>query len=260
MQDSRPDHTAKRLIIVTRPAPDGPSLIQSLAEIGEDAHFAPVMDIAPNDVAVDMTNVTSLAFTSANGVRAFAEKSDRRELPVFAVGPATAKAAATAGFTNVNAADGDVRALARLISSAPIFQPQTTGTVLHVAGVHRAGDLCALLQEHGISSRREVIYEATARERISPQTLSAIDNALSEQREVLALFYSARSAQLFIAQTQAAGASDRFKKIAAVCLKAPIGEAASIADWSRIVIADEINDAEDPFIKLITRGIHAAAP
>ena len=53
---------------------------------------APVRDLRP---------YRALAFTSANGVRAFAGKSTERNLPAYAVGERTAVALRAAGFTPV---------------------------------------------------------------------------------------------------------------------------------------------------------------
>jgi uroporphyrinogen-III synthase len=65
---------------------------------------------------IDLTHVAALAFTSVNGVEAFARLSAERRSPVFAVGDRTARAAREAGFADVVSADGDVEALAALIA------------------------------------------------------------------------------------------------------------------------------------------------
>ena len=60
----------------------------------------------------------ALAFTSVNGVAAFAALTPRRDRPVFAVGDATAQAAHDAGFADVLSASGDLRDLARHLQTA----------------------------------------------------------------------------------------------------------------------------------------------
>ena len=59
--------------------------------------------------------MTSLVFTSANGVAAFAALTPDRALPVFTVGDATAEAARAAGFAAVRSAGGDIGMLAALL-------------------------------------------------------------------------------------------------------------------------------------------------
>jgi uroporphyrinogen-III synthase len=59
-----------------------------------------------------VSGVGALAFTSVNGVEAFAARSAWRETRVFAVGAATAAAARAAGFADIVSSEGGVTALA----------------------------------------------------------------------------------------------------------------------------------------------------
>ena len=75
----------------------------------------PLTRIAPTTTALKLPFATdALLFTSANGVRALAALTPRRDLPALCVGPATAAAARQAGFVNCFEAAGDARALADL--------------------------------------------------------------------------------------------------------------------------------------------------
>ena len=51
---------------------------------------APVLDFHPTDAPLPKGPFDALVFTSANGVAAFAGRDAGRDLPVFAVGGATA--------------------------------------------------------------------------------------------------------------------------------------------------------------------------
>jgi uroporphyrinogen-III synthase len=110
------------------------------------------------DVSVDLTGVAALAFTSANGVRAFADLSGERSIRVFAVGAATAQAARAAGFKLVLSADGDVDALAEGIAQR---RGELRGAVLHPGAADPAGDLVGALERHAMPARRLVLYETT---------------------------------------------------------------------------------------------------
>lgn len=89
--------------------------------------------------APDLTGVAALAFTSRNGVEAFAALSDDLSRPVFAVGDATAEAARAAGFASVRSAAGALADLARLLEEA---EP---GPILAPGALEPSGDLPALL-------------------------------------------------------------------------------------------------------------------
>jgi len=114
---------------------------------------APVLIVHAIAADIDLAGVAALAFTSAAGVRAFADAAPRRDLPVFAVGGATAEAARAAGFAHVLASKGDVEALAEVIAAA------RPSLVLAPTALEPAADLPALLAARGVKARSVVLYE-----------------------------------------------------------------------------------------------------
>jgi uroporphyrinogen-III synthase len=106
--------------------------------------------------AIDLGGVGALAFTSANGVEAFAALSPARSLRVFTVGDATATAARAAGFADVASAQGDADALIRLIAGEG---ERIRGDVLYPAAAEPARDLIGPLAGQGVSVRQVAVYE-----------------------------------------------------------------------------------------------------
>jgi uroporphyrinogen-III synthase len=98
----------------------------------------------------------ALAFTSANGVRAFARLSERRDVPVFCVGGRTTEAARDAGFANAVSADGDVAALIDLIESRTL----TSVRLLHSGNETSRGDLAGTLTSRGRTAAFVPTYRA----------------------------------------------------------------------------------------------------
>lgn len=228
-------------VIVTRPSPDAERFAQQLSHIGADPILSPVMAILPRDVALDLEKIGALAFTSTNGVRAFASLSALRRHEVYAVGDATAEAARAAGFASVVAAQGDVESLAALIAKS-----KPTGPLLHLAGSERAGDLVRLLARRGVEARRAVIYDAAEIEDLAPQAKAVL--AESNENPAVVLF-SPRSAHLFLAQASRAGLADRLKNAFALCLSLDVAAAAGAAKWAEIRVA-ETRDA-DAMVRLV---------
>lgn len=146
-----------RRIWITRAQPAAEATAERVREMGHEAIVAPLIDLRPVEAQIDLSGVAALAFTSANGVRAFAQAEARRDLAVFAVGGATAAAAKAAGFKGVLASDGDVAALAARIAAR---KRELKGVVLHPGAAEPAGDLCGALSEAGIEARPLVLYEA----------------------------------------------------------------------------------------------------
>ena len=144
------------LVWITRAESGAAATARRVEAMGWTPLVAPLLEARTLDEAtLDLTGVAALAFTSAQGVRAFAALSDRR-LPAFTVGEATAEAARAAGFGEVQSADGDVAALAKLIAAA---EP---GPVLHAGALHPAGDLVGDLTARGLAARASALYDTVA--------------------------------------------------------------------------------------------------
>ena len=90
---------------ITRARPGAETTAARVAALGFEAVVDPLLAVETLAFAVDLSDVRALAFTSANGVEAFARGSSERGLPVFAVGRATARAAEAAGFDAVFVTD-----------------------------------------------------------------------------------------------------------------------------------------------------------
>jgi uroporphyrinogen-III synthase len=141
---------------VTRAEPGASQTAARLRALGHEALTAPVLAVRPLPAILDLDDIGALAFTSGNGVRAFATLCPDRRLPVFTVGEATARAARDAGFVAVSSADGDVADLSALIASA---QDRRSGAVLFVGAAEPAGDLIGALEAAGVCARSAAVYE-----------------------------------------------------------------------------------------------------
>src|SRR5258706_5970636 len=134
----------RQKIWITRAEPAADVTAERVRALGHEALVAPLLAVRPlPDVEVELSGVAALAFTSANGVRAFADLSAERSLRVFAIGAATAQAARAAGFKLVLSADGDVDALGEGIAQR---RGELRGIVLHPGAAEPAGDLAGALE------------------------------------------------------------------------------------------------------------------
>ncbi|WP_407933499.1 uroporphyrinogen-III synthase [Fontisubflavum oceani] len=116
--------------------------------------IAPLQEIVPLEVTLNLASVGALAFTSGHAVERFATLSARRDIPAFCVGDRTAEVAQEIGLAATSAA-GTVDDLAALILAAA-----PRGEILHLHGQHLRGDLtsacdrAASMQEGWRSMRR----------------------------------------------------------------------------------------------------------
>ncbi len=224
---------ARRRVLVTRPLEDAAPLAARLEADGFTTLTEPLFQIRYFDNGVlELDGVQALAFTSANGVRAFVHNSASaldKDLSVFAVGPATAQAARAAGFGDVRDAGGDGAALARLIIGDC---PPGAGAVLHVAGSTRAGDLVGELQGAGITARRAILYDTVAADTLSPGLCREIEAHAIDA----VLIFSPRTAELFVTLMVDAGLAPLAQDMVLVALSPAVSEAAPLP-WGAVKVA-----------------------
>ncbi|MGO8866455.1 MAG: uroporphyrinogen-III synthase [Alphaproteobacteria bacterium] len=218
-------------VLITRPLEEAQALAALLAERGIASLIDPLLEIRPlPSVELSLEGVQALIFTSANGVRAFAERESRRTLPVFAVGARTAEVARAAGFTEVESAQGALADLARLVRAR--LDPRR-GALLHGAGAVVKGELAELLAADGFTIRRVVLYEAVPASALQPATRAAL--AAGELDAVL--FFSPRTAATFVSLVIAAGLAGACARLRAVSLSPAVAEEAGALAWRQSLTA-----------------------
>lgn len=199
-------------ILVTRPQDDARRTAAELEARGHAALLAPLLDVRFRDGPdIDLGGVQAILATSANGIRALAHRTTRRDVPVFTVGPQTADAARAAGFTDVKSADGDAAALA---ASAIRWTTPQAGALFHPAGAQTKGVLAERLTAAGFTVRSETLYEAVPRAQLPPEAIAALKAC-----EIGAvLLYSPRSARTFADAIRAAGLEESCSHFDVLCI------------------------------------------
>jgi uroporphyrinogen-III synthase len=224
-------------ILVTRPRDDAESFAEKLRARGHDVVIEPLIAIRNEpDAKVDLDGVQALLFTSANGVRAFAAASPRRDLGVLAVGDATATAARLAGFAAVESAGGDVEDLAQL--AVQRLKPEN-GALLHAAGSAIAGDLSGRLEAAGFAVRRAVLYRAEPARELSPGARAA----LRERTVDIVVLFSPRTAKAFVALLHQAGLGDSCARAVAIGLSPAVIDTLAAIPLRACEAAAEPNEA-----------------
>ena len=135
-------------LLITRPQEDAIAIAKILRALGHTPIIAPLMEVQFREhPGLTLEGVQAVLATSANGVRAIAQRASRRDVPVYAVGPQTAESARSAGFKKVLSAEGDSIALVEFVAE---HADPGKGVLLHAAGTETAGRLkqAALPAEH----------------------------------------------------------------------------------------------------------------
>jgi uroporphyrinogen-III synthase len=220
-------------VLVTRPHEDAAPFAAELAARGLTPVVEPLIAVRFDPAAaldLDGGGAQAVLFTSANGVRAFAARTPRRDLPAFAVGDASAQVARAAGFAAVESAGGDVIDLARLVRER--LSPEA-GALVHAAGSEIAGDLAGLLTDAGFAVRRAVLYTAAPVAALTGETA-----ALLRSGEIgIASFFSPRTASTFVKVAAADFPADRDRAPVAICLSPAVAAALAPLGWRERLIA-----------------------
>jgi uroporphyrinogen-III synthase len=218
-------------VLITRPEEDAVRIAALLKERGHEGIVAPLLTVRFHDgPAIALDGVQAVLATSANGVRALAMRTTRRDVPVFAVGPQTEGEARKDGFQTVRNAQGDSMALA---AATARWASPSRGPLLHVKGAEADGTLAALLNEQGFEVKGTILYDVTAiaelpaklRERLAAGTIDA------------ALFFSARSAGVF--KDCVAGLD--MHSVIAICISRSTAAALAPLAFREVRIASEPN-------------------
>jgi uroporphyrinogen-III synthase len=224
-------------VLITRPQPAAAALAARLAALGHEAMVEPLLTIVPETdarerLAQALAGAQAVLLTSANGAEATAAATDRRDLRVFAVGDATAKAARAAGFAEVESAGGDVASLAALVRARVAAGD---GALVHVRGADAAGDLAGDLAASGFTLRQVTLYRAIPAESLN----SRVTAALLGRRIDAALFFSPRTAATFVRLARAAGIETACAASVAVTLSPAVAAELTALPWRKVVVAGE---------------------
>lgn|GEM_PF-3298100 len=205
-------------VLVTRAAA---ARWQSLGKVTE----APLLAMVPRQWTPPQLAPEAIALTSANAVRyAGDDAAPYRGLPAFAVGPATAAAAATTGWRDVREGGGTAASLFATIAAAGFT------TVLHLAGVDRT----AVAVPASLSVAVREVYEARRLD-----LPNVVLDACAAGTIDLVVLYSPRAALHFAAQIDAVAAAR--SSLALVVLSAAVGNAAG-PGWRVVTVAATPDD------------------
>ena len=209
-----------RPLLVLRPEPGAAATIARAQAAGFEAIAAPLFAVVPLAwTAPDRQAHDALMLTSANAVRHAGPALDLyRDLPVYAVGEATASVARKAGFQDVRTGAGDAAALAARMVRDGIGRP------LHLAGRDYREVATSLAIE------RRIVYAA------EPVTALPVAARAALAKQAVSLIHSPRAGTLFARLLAEAGIDARHVPVAA------ISAAAAEGPWQAVAIAAAPDD------------------
>jgi uroporphyrinogen-III synthase len=207
-------------LLVTRPEPAASALAAELAALGHEPVLQPLLEFRCLDFdPAPLKGANALIFTSANGVRALAQKIDIGTLKAptaFCVGQETARCARLAGFPHVVDAAGTAKELGSMIVS----RAEKEAKLVHVTGEHQAFDFSQALAHNGRYISTLCVYGMTAR--------GALDPGLADNLKAGGiggvLLMSPRTAEIFVSLCRLQDLLDCAKALHYYCLSSSVAE------------------------------------
>ncbi len=218
-------------LLITRPEEDAIVIAGLLRARGHTPIIAPLMDVQVREgAAVALDGVQALLATSANGVRAFAQRTQHRDLPLYAVGPQTAETARSAGFKTVLSAEGDSNTLVEFVAQ---HADPGKGLLLHAAGSETAGRIKQALQAKGFTVETVVLYDAVPVAKLPENALAVLqDGTLGG-----VLLFSPRSSKTFATLVTEAKVASACEKLEAYCISAATAVGHTPLTFARVAVA-----------------------
>ena len=222
-------------ILLTRPREDSERTAELLRARGHDVLISPLMEIRLVDgPEISFEGVQAILVTSANGIRALARRTLRRDLSIFAVGPQTTLAARAAGFTDVSDADGDGAVLSNAVMRS--LRPQG-GALFYAAGREQRGNVVLALGDAGFDVRCEILYEATPLLELTGDATAAFGAGNIDT----VMLYSPRSAETFVAAIEKIGLADQCASMIAICLSEAVAATLAPLRFADVLVAKHPN-------------------
>jgi uroporphyrinogen-III synthase len=210
-------------LLILRPSPAGARTAAAARALGREAIETPLFTIVPLVwMPPPPENFDAVALTSAAAAAAAGPELGRyRNLPTFAVGDVTARAAASAGLSVRHIGQGDGTALAEAAAAA---------------GVRRMLHLCG--EDHRPLPGP---VEVTACPVYAAEALGALPTTAIEAvaQGAIVLLHSPRAAALFAELADGAGLDRATISLAAISANAA---AAAGGGWKSIAVADRPSD------------------
>lgn len=221
-------------VLVTRAEPEASRFAQTLRERGHAPLLAPLLRheilAPPADLEARLDDVQAVLLTSANGARALARATTRRDLRLLVVGDATAEVAGQLGFTDTLSASGDVASLVVLVRKQ---LRADAGALLHAGGAVTAGDLVGQLAAGGYTISHVALYETHLADTLSFDIARALGAGTID---VVTLF-SPRTAEAFVKLAARPEIAKGLARTSLVAMSQAVADRASRLNWRGVAVA-----------------------
>lgn len=221
-------------ILLTRPYQQSLETKRQLEDIGCRVFIEPVLEIAPIEYSHEIYKRSkAFAVTSIHASSEIAKQEDiDRNLPVYAVGSATAMPLKDAGFTRTFEAEGHAASLLTLIKEK---HESPKELITYLSGWHITQDIARVLAMQGFEAQRVISYKANAAKNISEATKVKIINGEID----IVIFMSFRTAFIFQKLCKQIHLNSYLQNICAVVLSQNVARGLNQTSWKNLIITEK---------------------
>ncbi|QXK91850.1 uroporphyrinogen-III synthase [Neoehrlichia mikurensis] len=217
-------------ILLTRPYSDALKSRNILLNFGFNVYIESVLQIeylVPHLQDIELFDL--IISTSKHSIISLSKNTTIRSNTIITVGNSTMNVATSLGFDQVLSVNGNTQDVISYIQSQ-----SRNLKILYIRGEHITCDIKAILNTMGFNVHEVVMYKTIANKLLSKECYNLIVNRdISE-----ILFYSSRSAEIFIQLVQESNIAHHLKNMNAYVLSNKIANVAKVINWRAIFVTD----------------------
>tara|TARA_Y100000590_G_scaffold456766_1_gene607998 strand:+ start:5580 stop:6275 length:696 start_codon:yes stop_codon:yes gene_type:complete len=205
-------------IIITRPIDDSKK-IQELIEVkGYETIINPLLEIEYFNEEIDLTGYKNLIFTSRHAVRALKRSNyPIEDKNIFVSGQSTYEEVLDLGIDNICMPFANVHELIRYLSN---YHKAKKASMIYIRGKDISISLIGIKELESINIKEKILYIAHKRCIINTQVIKDLNN----NHPFIAIFYSKRTAKIFLEAIENLQLSNKTSIIMAYCLSKDISD------------------------------------
>ena len=177
-------------VIVTRTSPGVHKTVAKLKEIGVKPIASPLLSVKFAETAEIPIDPAVTIFTSVNGVKSYAQLTDRRDSRVFCIGAESHAVAEKMGWPVLASSHGGTKEFVNLLEKN--IDP-SEGLVVHPTNPRTAYGITEMLQDRGYTAQMVDCYTTERKQKLSKKATDAL-----QSDDCTVMFYSTEAVMAFL--------------------------------------------------------------
>ena len=216
-------------LLVTRPKKESEKVKEYLSKLGFNIYIEPMFSIKYLTTKINVENFDFIISTSQHSIIALSKTTKNRDKTIITVGNNTMQIAENLGFTSTKSLNGNVNDMISYLKN------YNGSNVLYIRGKDITCNLKKILVNNIKNFQEVILYRTVDRKRFS----NSCYNLLLQDKIDGILFYSPRTADIFIELIKKHNIEEKTKNITIYVMSNKIAEIAKKVSWKNIKITNK---------------------